>query len=378
MLKHQENPYPRDMTDEFIEINKPVDNETLELWDDREWSQGEAPEFSEDLLTRLRNTPKIHHAEILKDLSKPSLRVAGSFLDRLLVPDPSKVVASFLLENSPLFEPLFAQNRTAMTIDLLSRSMIKNRGVNPQGVNATAAAALSKPGKGLWAFRTSSGKQSYITYFQFIPERGKENVTDLKVRVSCSCPSWLWWGGLYNAYKGIVGGEPFLYGPIHFPIPPRPSKKGKGVGGFRTLLLDPVVRDPGHRFVACKHMLACIPWLRSNKLQYPEVEVPPAERVEVDIPKEMEPEELRIPTWVNKRVIENQEPIKGILRKWKTMPLEERDAFIKNLESPSHLIYMGYRFPSEAAYAVLDQLSRRSIIPGLRPRVEKAKRDFLM
>jgi hypothetical protein len=375
MLKHQEEPYPRDMTDYWIERNKPVDNKTLKEWDDRAWSPQEAPEWSEDLIERLRGVPKQVVDRLFKLPGRAPARVASSFLDRFRRPDPSTVVASFLLNGSPLFSlPAEKQQRIAMTIELLKSSKIKGRPIDhrgdrrdPRTVGVAPSMAESKPDKGLWAFRTSSGKGNYITFFQFIPEKGKERVRDLKVRVSCSCPSWLWWGGIYNAFTGSQGGEPFLYGPVHFP-PVNPTT--------RPMLVAPNVRDPGREFIACKHMLSCIPYLENNRLPYPEVSVPPAERVEVEIPPEMEVEELRIPVYLNRRAIENQEPIKGVLKRWEGMGLPERDEFIKDLDSPAHLLYMGYRFPGTAATSVLDQLERKKFSPGWKPRIDKAKRDF--
>jgi len=378
-LKHQEQPYPREILDWFYERNKPSDdNDTLKQWDDRAWEPWEAPEWSEDVVMRLRNIPKERLPQTFKLPSERPAKVAMAFIDRFRAPEPSAVVASFLLRHSHTITIPLSQSmpRTAMTLDILNNSkikgqVIKNRGDmrNPANVRAFPDPGRSNPGQGLWAFRTTSGRSTYQTYFQFVPEEGTNEVKNLKVRVTCTCPSWLWWGGLFNAIsgQGRDAGEPYLYGPIRFPIVPT---------GTRTIVKDPSVRDPSHEFVACKHMIRCIEWLESNRLEPPsaEAEVPPAERVEVELRPGVDIEELRIPSYLVN--VKSQNPVRGILRQWKDMSIEDRDTFIKSLDSPAHLLYMGYRFPSTAAYTVLDQLERKKFPPGFKSRIDKAKRDF--
>ena len=360
MLKHQEEPYPRVVVDDFIQFDTPDPgrgNQTLKDYDDRGWEKEEAPEMSEDLIDRFRGkgVPRSHPKN--PKLPVRARRVAMSFINQLIYGKRVKTAA--------------------MTLEGLKRSRLNGKIMHIDGVAPAPIVdrRFSDPQHGLWTFKT--GKGAYTTTFEFVPEEGKEQVRDLKVNVNCSCPSWLWWGGLFNAFR-----NEYLYGPIHFPrMPlPTPGQKKPAI----PLLIEPKKRDPGRQFLACKHMIACIPFLADNKLLYaPKVEeerkLSPEEIVEIE--KGIKDEDLRtigLPPYLSRGVIENQQPVKGILRKWKTMPMEDRDTFIKELESPAHLLYMGYRFPASAARPVLDQLTIRGheFPPGWRARFERAKAVF--
>ncbi len=63
----------------------------------------------------------------------------------------------------------------------------------------------------------------------------------LDVRTSCTCPAWLWWGAQFNATM-----NDYRYGPIFPKFAP------------------PDIRDKDRNFLACKHIIACIPWLQGT------------------------------------------------------------------------------------------------------------------
>ena len=56
MLKHQEQPYPRVVIDDFYDVNRPGEDaggEDLKEWWDRSWNEGDSPEISEDKWLRM-------------------------------------------------------------------------------------------------------------------------------------------------------------------------------------------------------------------------------------------------------------------------------------------------------------------------------------
>jgi len=295
MLKHQEQPYPREILDGFYEFNRPgypIDNVLKEYWD-RAWEPNECPEMSEDKWERY-----------------------GSL----------RVIKAFLSEITPSI-------RTAATLEELSKSRIKGKSFDPNRINGVSAVVkIKRPKLWTWSFNTSSGKNIYTTTFQFIPSSSIRDPKRLHVRVSCSCPSWVFWGAQFNAERGN-----YLYGPVRLKFAP-PNK-----------------RDPNRQFLVCKHVLACIPLV--SKFILPTLSREVKKRIEKEPALKIEKgpkEKLRIPD--DLQYVADLPAMKDIEDTWDDMSPVRRKQFIMGLKTPDEVAYMAHRYPDTATRYVVPKL----------------------
>jgi len=99
--------------------------------------------------------------------------------------------------------------------------------------------------KGLWFFQTGD----YIQRMKVVPRQGSKasNVTQMDVRVSCSCPFWRWQGPEHWSKK-----HDYLYN----------RNRTKGTATY------PKIRDPKFKHGVCKHMVAVFSLVKSQKLKF--------------------------------------------------------------------------------------------------------------
>jgi len=318
MLKHQEEPHPRDLRDDFYEMARPEDRVLKDYWD-RAWdNQQEAPEISEDLLTRCRPFSK-------SAMEDPCL-------------DPSHVVANFLMDSAPYDALIDTRSpRTAALLrDLEKTKMMGPKGDKERGKRVEGIRVIiykEEPDVGRFIFRTSSGSDIYTTIFQFIPRSNIRELSKLQVRVSCSCPAWLFWGAQFNAQR-----HGYLYGPVRLKFAP------------------PNSRDPLRQHLVCKHVLASIPEVLKKRLGAIPAEV--SERIKAKPPiriKKETPESIKIPK--DLEAIGYLPRIQGVVDKWNDMSSQARKSFILKLNTPDEVAYFAHRFPETATRFVIQKLT---------------------
>ena len=367
MLKHQEEPNPRVLVDEFIEFPRLTDkgewgdrDRTLTDYDDRSWDKEDAPEMSEDKIWRMWESPapecgcfksakSVVASHILSSMSdEDNIEVGGV--------SPSTVVASYLIDRFPMDAVLdLRRPKVAKILRDFDNSRITKKQYsvreNLPGVSVRLDEHSSAPKTGRWVFHTTSGKeQPYTTIFQFIPKGTEADLNRLQVQVSCTCKSWLWWGAQYNAYMGG-----YLYGPV-FPK-----------------LSPPAKRDPEGRFLVCKHVLACLPVVSHFRIDLSDATKGLKKKLEkepeVVIKKELLPKKPKIPADLLN--IKNIPPVKGVLKEWESMLPKDRATFMESLGAPRMVAYMAHRFPDtalEMAIPKLKWLSLHADVPSLRER----------
>jgi hypothetical protein len=350
MLKYLPDVVPRDLTDEFYDINKPgpgAGMDTLKDFNDRGWDEEDAPEMSEDKILRMRRFHK--PCNCFKPVNPQNAeRVINAFIQGQELFHARSVVAKFLGEIIPTtLELNLQQVRVAKLLSDLeenSRIYTQKGGWRKPGSGLVVPVRLVKeePRLGRWTF--STGSHDYTTIFQFIPD--KKNIMDLNrlhVRVTCSCPSWVFWGAQYNALM-----RDYLYGPIRTNVDGKPAK-----------VSPPVKRDSTGKFLVCKHVLACIRTLNTKSLE------PMIEKVRQQLkgPYKVEVEEVGLPEEdlkVNKRLkyVEEDPVMQGYIREWLRMGNAKRRNIIMGLKSPDQVAYLAHRFPKSSTKFVVEKLKK--------------------
>lgn len=349
MTKYLPSVEPRDLTDEWYDINRPGDQAgytDLQQYHDRGWDENDAPEFSEDKILRMRDWDKNKKCPCFKN-EPADMEEVKKILAR-------SVMARFLLQTCPRdFEINPQQVRVAKMLRDFESSLIytKTNGWRKPTDHLKAAISVrlsrAEPSAGRWSFSTSSGGDRYTTVFQFLPEKGITDPNKLHVRVSCSCPSWIYYGAQYNAIMGD-----YLYGRVEPKYAP------------------PKVKDPYHKFLVCKHTLACIPYVSKYKL-YREISPEVREKLKKEpgyqLSNKFKEDVVRIPSYMKK--YEDDENIQEIVRKWDLMGLSKKRDAIMGLDDPDVVAYMAYKFPKEATPFVIKKLKEMAIketSPGVR------------
>jgi hypothetical protein len=353
MLKYIPTVVPRDLQDEFYDINRPGQGagyDDLQDYHDRGWDENDAPEISEDKILRLRNWNK---SQIDK--------IVNAFIHKNYNFRLKSVVAKFLMKVLPsAYEIDLQQRRVAKLLSDFQNSLIytKSKGWRkPEESGVSVRLVRAEPRVGRWTFMTSSGKESYSTIFQFIPRGSTKDPNKLQVRVSCTCPSWLFWGAQYNAMM-----EDYLYGRIRPKFTP-PSK-----------------RDPTGRFLVCKHVLACIPIVSRYKLApiTEEVKIRLKRPLKIEIEKDVPKEKIRIPQELKN--FSKREDVKDAVKSWTEMPENKKQEFIMGLDSPGAVAFMAHRFPETATEFVVKKLKEMALthkIPSMRVQARKFLREIV-
>jgi hypothetical protein len=345
--KYLPNVVPRDLTDEWYDINRPGEGAgytDLKQYHDRGWDEEDAPEVSEDKILRMRNFNKALKCPCLNPVKPGEAEELQAQM----------VLARFLMQICPRdFEINPQQVRVAKMLRDFEQSLIYTKSNGWRKPNDKLEKGISvrlskaEPGVGRWSFSTSSGGDSYITIFQFIPSKGVLDPKKLHVRVSCTCPSWVYWGAQFNAVMGD-----YLYGKVEPKFAP------------------PKVRDPYHRFLVCKHVLACIPYVSNYKLKRelsPETKQKLKKAPKYELGEKFKEDKIRIPTYL--RDYENKDEIKDIVDKWDRMPSGQKRDSIMGLDDPDAVAFMAYKFPKEATPFVIKKLKDMAVkdaSPGIR------------
>jgi len=361
MLKHQEQPMCDDRSHFFIERNRPgpgVGEKTIHEWNNRGWEPDEAPWWSEDVILRHYEAPNLP----TKKAGPNPERIVSSFLNSEDEgPQASNVVASWLMDAFPIDATLDYNNKKVASmlsdLDKAERwSKTKGRYIPLESQGVRVRLLRAEPRSGRWTFRTTSGGPTYTTVFQFIPKANTKDPSKLHVRVSCSCPSWVFWGAQWNAWMGE-----YLYGKAYLK------------------LLPPKVRDPRSRFLVCKHVKACIPIVSRYKLQpiTPEKKEKIKKKPKLVLDKKRK-EKIRIPEELKK--FEKQREVKDAINKWDEWTPAVRREFIEGLDSPGAVAYFGHKFPETAAVYVAERLkdmSKNLPQPSHRKLAEKYSKFFV-
>jgi hypothetical protein len=326
-LKHQEEPHPRINLDEYYDFNRPGEgaggDDLKEYWK-RQWDSDDSPEISEDKWLRMWAPP---HDE--PESNNEFFRTAS-------------IIANYLHRRYPIKACFDLRHvKTAKMLSDFEKSLIHGKKkLNITGV--TVRLSRAEPRVGRWTFATSSGKDTYATVFQFIPHSTIRNTTKLHARVSCSCPSFLFWGAQYHAVM-----EDYLYGKI------------------RPKFSPPKIRDPEGTFLVCKHILACVPIVSKYNLGSisesirERIKKAPKFEVETEVPEE----KLRIPAeLVN---VGKKERIKKIVEQWNDKP-KARRRMVMDLQDPEEVAYLAHRFPDTATAFVAQKLRQMAQKPSLK------------
>lgn len=391
MLKHQERPYPRENPPAGIpERNRPDEGagmDTIQDWYDRGWDPNDAPEMSEDKHLRMWGPRDCWPPLINKNFLKPQLPIeekkkAHRIIDAFCSmenkrgisassngPDPKNVVAQYMLGVCSAEIELDTRNKkTAKYLNDLSdpEQYSKKRGYKPVTPDRVYPIRMSpKEAKFIFGSRADTYNpnqkrvpDNYRIIFQFIPSGVTRDVNKLHVRVSCTCPSFLYYGAQYNAGIG-TGDDYYLYGKV------------------RPLFLPPNKKDPQRRFTVCKHILGAIPMVMRYKLPAlePRVKRRLKRKPKVEVEKEKIPEEkIKIPPEL--RGAARKQPVKGIIKKWPDMTPDERAKFIEDLKNPDDVAYLAHRFPMTATKPIIEKLrdmakKRRKREPTLARRADR-------
>lgn len=340
MLKHQEKPYPRVLVDEFYSISKPgegVGEEDLKEYWDRSWDTNEAPPWSDDVVQRQWEAPVKNRAA----------RVASRFLSRQIDCGCDhrigSIIANHLLDILPIELLLDTSNtKTAMLLQDFDKALIttQSKGTRkPDVAGVSVRLSRAEPRVGRWTFATSSGAKPYTTVFQFIPHSTVRDAVKLHVRVSCTCPSFLFWGAQYHAVM-----KDYLY------------------GGVRPKFSPPKQRDPHGTFLVCKHILACMPLVSKYRLSVMPSELRKKLKKQPKIKVIIGPEEkLKIPKSLEK--IGDRPEILDIVEKWDESPRKRRNWILK-LDDPDEVAYFAHRFPQTSTGYVAERLKQLSKKPA--------------
>jgi hypothetical protein len=336
MLKHQEEPHPRVNLDEYYDYNRPGEgaggDDLKEYWK-RQWDPDDSPEMSEDKWLRMWAPPN-DEPESNNEFFRAS-----------------SIIANYLHQCYPIkacFD--LRHTKTAKMLSDLEKSLIHGKKkLNVSGVSVRLSRA--EPRVGRWTFATTSGKDTYATVFQFIPHSTIRDTTKLHARVSCSCPSFLFWGAQYHAVM-----EDYLYGKI------------------RPKFSPPKIRDPEGTFLVCKHILACVPIVSKYNLgaiteeSRKRIKKEPRFEVETEIPEE----KLRIPAELVS--VGKRERIKKIVDQWDVKP-KGRRRMVMDLQDPEEVAYLAHRFPDTATAFVAQKLKQMAQKPSLKKEALKLLDD---
>lgn len=339
MLKHQEEPCPRDLQDEFYEFNRPGEGagyDTLKDYYKRDWEPTEAPEMSEDKILRMRLPAPGIPGKPFNKVFHSTQKIIASFLKKISRPNPQVVLANYLMEVCPVYLEEQDNIRVAKYLKDLQNTQLytKEKGWRkPEQGGVSVRLYRAEPRIGRWTFRTSSGKDTYITVFQFIPEKRIVETQKLHVRISCTCPSFLFWGAQYNAVMGD-----YFYGKI------------------RPKFTPPKKRDPAGRFLVCKHVLACIPIVSNYRVRgiSEDVKRRLKEPLKIELEKKIPEEKLHIPK--DLLHIGDKPEMKKIVDQWDKMTRIKKRNFILGLQDPEEVAFMAHRFPNTATVFVVEKL----------------------
>lgn len=340
MLKHQEKPHPRVILDDFYDFNRPGDQagyEDLKDYWKRDWMNEDSPEISEDKWLRMWSIPGEHNYHQAR-------KIMASYIDPFNE-QAIRVVLGFTLGS-------VQKIKTAKKLgDLLTSKIHGKKNVRDNAGNVTVVTMKSSTEAGRWVFHTGSpgspvsihGKtfeKPYTTVIEVIPNGNIRNPLLLHGNVSCTCPSWLYWGAQYNA---VMGG--YIYGKV---VP---------------VFAPPRRRDPERSFIACKHIIKCIDFMAKSGVF--KIEKMPAEKRK-RMKEIREPRKIKFDTSGTGEVIKvpkdliriGQRPkMKQIMEIWEKEP-KKRENLMNSLTDENEITFMAFRYPESASILAAERLRK--------------------
>jgi hypothetical protein len=228
----------------------------------------------------------LDHQQRVRNFKPGAEKVVQAYLNSVKTGPSSSVVVARHLSSK-------CQLRFGILLAELERSMLPSKKRRPVRTNPSGAILLknkSDARKGLWVFLTGSKGGYYTTTFQFLLKGDETDLSKLDVQVSCTCNSWIFWGGQYNANE-----RHYLYGPlsIHAPF---------GNPNYPVTIDPPKKRDPRGEFLACKHIVSCIPLVLRLKLDLSEVSERILEKRREELTREPERKVVELPEEMKKKV----------------------------------------------------------------------------
>lgn len=350
-LKHQEKPTPRVVIDDFYDYNRPGDQaggEDLKEYWKRDWENTESPEISEDKWLRMWTIPGENY-HLARD-------VVASFVSRENDSDDmiNRVIFGYLMDSK------LPMVRVAVKMDELMRSRINGKQLVDHG-SVTVRAKRYDRNRGRFTFYTESPgptppgyAKPYVTVFEFIPSGNIRNTKALDVRVSCTCPSWVFYGAQYKAVL-----RDYLYGPV------------------RPVYAPPRIRDRAGTFLACKHVVACAKFISEHFLNLPAL--PPELKKRVEVVKKYKfdikaPQEtIKIPKYLIP--VMKRPKIKVFMNLWDQDPRKRRD-ILRELKNPDEIALFAYKFPSTASALAAERLKELELNPALKQEAKEALDDL--
>lgn len=319
MTKYMPEVIPKDLTVDEFEINHPDGPNSgynvLKEYNDRGWDEDDAPEISEDkgLIMRDRSNnfrlPLFKKASLVKNvLAKFFMKVTPSYIEM----DCQQVRVAKVLRD---FE-----SSLIYTKPRIEKGVNKGGWRKPDISGVRAMIQKAEPEKGLFTFQT--GTQNYTTIFEFIPQGKEINPNKLQVRVTCSCPSWLFWGAQFNS---VI--ENYHYGEI------------------RPVYAPPNKRDPYKRFLVCKHVLACSRLIARHPGQFSISSIPLDQQkslqkeppIKIKIDRKIPKEKIKIPTEL--KHLARRPEISRIVKQWPTMNDIQKKEFIDDLPDANSVAF---------------------------------------
>lgn len=355
MLKHQEKPHPRVILDDFYDMNRPGDQaggEDLKDYWRRDWENQDSPEMSEDKWLRMWTRPgesNVHQARnITASLINPKDQRVG------------RVILGFILGAVP-------NVRIGMVLEKFRDSRIHGvKTLDTKGVTCIKRSRGSSPAVGRWVFDTGGSgpevtvkgrtfKKPYTTVIEVIPNGSIRNPLKLEANVSCTCPSWLFWGAQYHA---AVGG--YIYGKV-IPVFAPPRK-----------------RDREGSFIACKHILKAIDTMVTGGLF--KIKLMPAEKRK-QLKEKRSPRKLKFDTSWTGEVIKVPQDLIGIGKRpkmqqivgaWDSETVGNRRKILDGLTDEDELTFLAFRFP-DSAIIIGERLKELPKTPGVKKSLKKVE-----
>jgi len=129
----------------------------------------------------------------------------------------------------------------------LAKLMHYTSAFSKKRVARTSVALIkAEPEKLSWTYRVKgkekwSNPSGHIVQIILEKQPGMKDFREMKVKVTCGCEFWRYWGPDFNSGSGGRGLDPYRLGP---------TKTDKGVSQ------TPNIRDPGRHNFICKHVVA--------------------------------------------------------------------------------------------------------------------------
>ena len=210
----------------------------------RDWDMDEAIKYREKSLQRYNKNPKNWDKQ-RSLLTNPYDRSDKKGSVERIVKDYLKIAATPRKKYKPYDtgKPVSLSGRTPTLAKLMHYTSAFSKQRAPR---TTVALVKANPEKLTWEYRVHgkekwSDSAGHLVTVVLEKQPGMKDFREMKVKVTCDCKFWKYWGPDFNSGNGGRGLDPYRLGP---------SKIDKGVNPA------PNVRDPGRHNFICKHVAA--------------------------------------------------------------------------------------------------------------------------